>query len=254
MNDASLPADPTYFLVHCYAACPYFAEIPAFCWGNVDYTFKTDARYPTDREWRRLALLNRETGERLLFTLGGEDRRRPVLAVQASDPVLATRAAYFLIWRTDGRAHTLTQDSLEAPEDFVARLGTWDVAAALARSLRVRDEFGRVELMAFDTPTFWEAWKWAGAWATPDLQALRLLMTALLRRDRRGVPLAIAMLRQGDHRAEVETVLHEVLSRLTRQSQDSTAAWFTWYAAEGHLQYPAPDWATWRAELLSDER
>lgn len=253
MNDESPPADPTYFLVHCYAACPYFAEVPAFCWGNVDYAFHTDASYPTDREWRRLALLNRETGERLLFALEGEDRRRPVLAVQASDPDLAARATYFLIWRTDGRAHTLTQDSLEAPEDFVARLGGWDVAAALARSLRVRDEFGRVELMAFDTPTFWDVWKWAGVWATLDLQPQRLLVTALLRRDRRGVPLAIAMLRQGVPNAEYDAALHNVLSRLTRQSLDTTAAWLAWYAAEGHLQYPAPDWAAWREELLRTE-
>ncbi len=254
MNDDSPPTDPTYFLVHCYAACPYFAEIPAFCWGNVDYTFLIDAQHPTDREWRHLALLNRETGQRLMFAPGGEDRRRPVLAVQASDSDLATRAAYFLIWRTDGRAHTLTQDSLEAPEEFAARLGTWDVAAALARSLRVRDEFGRVELMAFDTPTFWAAWKWAGAWATPDLQALRLLMTALLRRDGRGVPLAIALLRQGVPSAEYEAALHNVLNRLTRQPLDTTAAWLTWYTDEGRIQYPAPDWAAWRAEMLRDEQ
>jgi hypothetical protein len=250
MTPDSPASDPSYFLVHCYAACPYFAEIPAFCWGNVDYTFSTDARFPTDREWRRLTLLNRENGERLALAPLGEDRRRAVLAVRASDPGLAARAAYFLLWRTDGRAQTPTQESLEAPDDFAPRLAGWDVAAGLARSVRVRDEFGRVELLAFDTPVFWRVWKWAGAWATPDLQAWRLLITALLRRDPRGVPLAIGLLRQGVPSAEHEAALHNVLSRLTRRSLDSTPAWLAWYAAEGRQQYPAPDWTAWREEVL----
>jgi hypothetical protein len=245
--------DPVAYLVHCAAACPYFAEVPAFCWGDVDYGFETDARIPTDREWRRLALLNRATGERLVIGPAGETRRRPVLAVRASAPELAARATYFLLWRTDGRAQPPNDSSLVAPEEFVARLGRWDAAAALARSVRVRDEFGRVELMAFDTPAFWAAWKWAGAWATPDAQAVRLLMMALLRRDRRGVPLAITLLRQGVPGAEQEAALHEVLGRLTRLSLDSTGAWLAWYAGAGHRQYPAPDWTAWREELLRDE-
>src|SRR5690349_15495894 len=98
------PPDPIHFLVHGAAACPYFAEVPAFCWGNVDYTFETDAAYPTDREWRRLALVNRATGGRVSITPADAARRRPVLAVSASDPDLAARATYFLLWRTDGRA------------------------------------------------------------------------------------------------------------------------------------------------------
>lgn len=251
--DPSAPEDSSAFLVHCAAACPYFAEVPAFCWGNVDYEFQTDARYPTDREWRRLALLNRATGERLVIAPAGEAPRRPVLAVRASTPDLAARATYFLLWRTDGRAQPPHDSSLAAPEDFVARLGRWDVAAALARSVRVRDEFGRVELLAFDTPTFWAGWKWAGAWATPDAQALRLLMTALLRRDPRGVPLAITLLRQGVPSAEHAAALHNVLSRLTRLSLDTTPAWLAWYAGAGHRQYPAPDWTAWRDEVLRAE-
>jgi hypothetical protein len=67
------------------------------------------------------------------------------------------------------------------------------------------------------------------------------------------VPLAITLLRQGVPGAEQEGALHEVLSRLTRLSLDSTAAWLAWYAGAGHRQYPAPDWAAWREELLRDE-
>ena len=52
MISEPLGLDPVAYLVHCAAACPYFAEVPAFCWGNVDYGFETDARTPTDREWR----------------------------------------------------------------------------------------------------------------------------------------------------------------------------------------------------------
>ena len=48
MISEPLGLDPVAYLVHCAAACPYFAEVPAFCWGNVDYGFETDARTPTD--------------------------------------------------------------------------------------------------------------------------------------------------------------------------------------------------------------
>jgi hypothetical protein len=38
--DPSALEDPPAFLVHCAAACPYFAEVPAFCWGNVADAFQ----------------------------------------------------------------------------------------------------------------------------------------------------------------------------------------------------------------------
>ena len=61
------------------------------------------------------------------------------------------------------------------------------------------------------------------------------------------------LLRQGVPSAEHEAALHNVLSRLTRRSLDSTPAWLAWYAAEGRQQYPAPDWTAWREEVLRTE-
>jgi hypothetical protein len=247
------PASPVQFVVHCAEACPYFAEIAAFCWGNVDYVADGDAQFPTDREWRHLRLDNRATSEWLALAPAGEDRRRPVLAVRAATPALAARATYFLIWRTDGRATPAAAEAWEAPDEFVRRLGAWDVPAAIARSLRVRNEFGRVELMAFDSRTFWDAWRWAGAWATPDVQAQRLLMTAVLRKDRRGVPLAMLLLRQGAPTPEHAEAYTATLARLTGLDFPIPAAWIEWYTREGHAAYPAPDWDAWLQETRNEE-
>jgi hypothetical protein len=244
-------ADPVYFIVHCAEACPYFAEVAAFCWGNVDYAATADAQYPTDREWRHLRLENRATGERLDCAPAGESRRRPVLAVRAGTPTLAARATYFLLWRTDGRASAPPGDALEAPDEFLRRLGDWDVAAAIARSLRVRNEFGRVELMPFDNQSFWNAWKWAGAWATPDVQAVRLLMHAVLRKDRRGIPLAIHLLRPGPPAAQAEAFT-SALARLTGLDLPTPAAWLQWYDQTGHASYPPPDWVAWQHEAQTE--
>ena len=52
---------------------PYFAEIPYYLWGAVNYDSEGDCKYPTDTDWTWLELTNRETDEFLEIT-SDEDR------------------------------------------------------------------------------------------------------------------------------------------------------------------------------------
>lgn len=47
---------------------PYFAEVPYYLWGQVNYDSEGDCKSPTDRKWTWLELTNRETRERLEIT------------------------------------------------------------------------------------------------------------------------------------------------------------------------------------------
>src|SRR5215217_2634941 len=118
MTSPRSPARPVRaneYLVYCHGDRPYFAEMPYFLWGAVDYASSGDARVPTDREWRELGLVNRTNGEILEIVPARDAGRRMVLAVRSTDPDLALRGAYFLAWRTDGQAAPGRDAPLETP-------------------------------------------------------------------------------------------------------------------------------------------
>src|SRR5206468_6596115 len=96
-----------------------------------------------DREWHDLGLVNRATGASVEITPAPGSGRRVILAVRAVDPVVALRAAYFFTWRTDGQTSPAPGASRETHVELAARLGNWDYQAAIARSVRVRQTFGR---------------------------------------------------------------------------------------------------------------
>src|SRR5262249_32074136 len=114
---------------------PYFAEVPYYLWGQVNYDSEGDCKSPTDRSWTWLELTNRDTNERLDITSLAEKWE-----FTGADPLIA-RAAHFLAFRCHGEWMS------PAPTE---QLQGWDHERAAARAFRVRQEFERPELQLFD--------------------------------------------------------------------------------------------------------
>jgi hypothetical protein len=73
---------------------PYFAELPYYLWGRVNYDSEGNCKNPLDREWTWMELTHRETGEVLdVFTSDSS-----TWYVTGPDPA-AARLAYFFCFR-----------------------------------------------------------------------------------------------------------------------------------------------------------
>ncbi|HWB07947.1 MAG TPA: hypothetical protein VG826_01795 [Pirellulales bacterium] len=137
---------PSYHL-HLDKPRPYFAEIPYYVWGQVNYDSEGDCERPTDREWTCVDFSHRETNETL--AIRQEDDH---WVIEGPDP-LAARAAYFLVVRCG------TTPKERALEDHI---GDWDHTRAAARAARVQAEFERPDLVTGHSlgsrdGTFWPA-------------------------------------------------------------------------------------------------
>src|SRR5438552_5826502 len=75
---------------------PFFAEVPYYVWGQVNYDSEGNCKSPTDRNWTWIDLTNRETRERLDITSQAD-----TWEITGEDP-LAARAALFLVSRCRG--------------------------------------------------------------------------------------------------------------------------------------------------------
>ncbi len=220
---------------------PYFAEVPYYLWGQVNYDSFGNCQRPTDRDWTSLELTNRETGEHIEV-----DRNNGEWIVEADDP-LAARAALFLCHRSDGSGEV----------ELRSRVGDWDHETAIARTTAVAEEFGRPELKPFDSHLFWGSWKWIGWFATEFTWVGRMIMHSVVRHDTRGVFLCIDWLKHGTYSPEQSAVLRYALHHLTGESFDTDKQWIRWYAgsllSRGHkVKYPEPDIEAWVAELKAE--
>jgi hypothetical protein len=215
---------------------PYFAELPYYLWGEVNYDSDGDCKRPTDTEWHDLDLTNRGTHENVqIFEKGG------VFTVRSKSRALAARMVYFLHERS-GAAF------LEG--DPRGELGDWDHDAALKRTLRVREEFARAELKPFDSKLFWGSWKWVGWFATDFTWVGRWIMDSVLKRDTRAVCLCVDWLKQGTFNEEQSKALRYALNYLTGESYSSDQQWVKWYySGPGSQRYPEPDFKAWHEEL-----
>jgi hypothetical protein len=220
---------------------PFFAEIPYYIWGEINYDSEGDCATPTDRNWTGLELTHRDTGEELQIFGKGDS-----WAIEGTDPTVA-RAAYFLIKRC--QATPLKQDPQE-------QLGIWDHQCALARSSRVQAVFERPELQPFAVGHwFWGSWKWIGWYGTTFTWVGRWIMESLLTNDKRAVNLCADWLKQGTAGEPQSVALRYALNRLTGLSFDSNEAWVRWYFGggwflhgKGQRLYPEPDFKQWHAE------
>jgi hypothetical protein len=180
---------------------PFFAEVPYYLWGQVNYDSEGDCKSPTDRNWTWLELTNRETRERLEITSQAD-----AWEVSGEDPS-AARAALFLASRCGG------QWISPPPSE---QLQGWDHCGAIARAARVQAEFERPELRPFNAGhLFWGSWKWIGWFATQFTWVGRWIMHSVVTNDPRAVYLCIDWLRHGTVAEQQSQALRYALSRLT---------------------------------------
>ena len=159
---------------------PYFAELPYYLWGQINYDSEGDCRRPTDRTWSWLHMANRITGEQVMIKR--HETECTVSSESSTDT--CTKLKAFLIQRTLGVRPA------EMPEK-------WNHASAFRRTEIVAQEFEHVELKPFDSHTFWGSWKWVGWFATDCTWVGRWIMHSVVRKDPRAVNLCIEWLRTG---------------------------------------------------------
>ncbi len=213
---------------------PYFAEVPYYLWGQVNYDSDGDCRRPRDREWTSLYLGNRDTDERIEISI-----RETGWQVEGSEPS-AARAALFL----SRRCGAGTGERLECGKD-------WDHARAAGRAAAVALEFERPELDLFDSHLWWGSWKWIGWYATELTWIGRWIMHSVVRRDARAVKACVEWLRHGTSSAEQDSALLGALELLTEERFGSAGEWIRWYDQVGARKWPEPDLDAWLADLKS---
>jgi hypothetical protein len=215
---------------------PFFAEVPYYLWGEVNYDSEGDCKSPTDRNWTWLELENRETRESLDVV-----KKDDAWEVTGADP-LAARCATFLISRC--RGGWVIAEPTEA-------LRGWDHDAGRKRAARVQSEFEKPELQPFDARhLFWGSWKWIGWFATEFTWVGRWIMHSVTTNDSRAVELCVSWLRDGTVGEEQSRALRSALQRFTGRSFATDAEWVKWYDEMGGKdEYPKPDFEQWYAEL-----
>jgi hypothetical protein len=218
---------------------PYFAEVPYYLWGTVNYDSEGDCKYPSDTEWTWLQLAHRGNSEAVEITRDGEKWK-----VCGEDPV-AARTTMFLAVRCDSR---------EVNPLPYERLGSWRHEEAAARASRVAAEFSSPKLKIFDSHLFWGGWKWIGWFATEFTWVSRWIMAAVLKSDPRGVPLCIDWLEQGTFSMDQSNAIRQALHALTGESFKTDAEWIRWYNGGSFRRgakerFPAPDFSAWLEDL-----
>src|SRR5262245_24881079 len=102
---------------------PYFAEVPYYLWGEVNYDSDGDCEKPRDRSWKELYLEHRGTRERVSITVDDDG----AWLVNGEDPA-ASRAALFLAHRCGARLR---------PGQTPAAGDDWNHDAAFERAAEV---------------------------------------------------------------------------------------------------------------------
>ena len=219
---------------------PYFAELPYYIWGDVNYDSEGDCDYPTDRSWNWLWIRNRESDEDESIDLNSEDGANWVIA--GPDP-LASRATLFMMASCEAEV---------IGEPPVDNAGDWNHEAGLRRAEGVQAVFRRPELAPFDVGhLFWGSWKWIGWKASEYTWVGRMIMHSVLTQDARAVVLCIDWLRGGVFAEEQAVALRYALARLTGESFESSREWVEWYYdGPGEAAFPEPDFQAWHADLV----
>lgn len=213
---------------------PYFAELPYYVWGQVNYNSEGDCKTPLDRNWTWMELTNRHTDEHVEVSSHGEQ-----WTVSGDEPA-ALRIAQFLKERCAAVLLTPTPITYE----------DWDSQLATTRAARVAAEFENELLKPFaEGHMFWGSWKWIGWFATDFTWVGRWIMDSVVRNDPRAVALCIDWLCEGTFAPAQSEALRYALSRFTRLNYDSDPDWVAWYDSSGKETYPEPDINTWYEEL-----
>lgn len=219
----------------------YFAELPYYLWGQVNYNSEGDCRTPRDRQWTTLAVQRRGSDECVDIRISDKGEAR----IEGSEDIIA-RTAMLLQARSGDRVsgHAAT--------------GDWNHAAGMARADLVRREFEQAVLAPFDTKIFWGGWKWIGGFATDCVWVDRWIMHALVRRDQRAIPLCIERLRGVERPTQIAALTH-ALAVLSGESRGTRQAWLRWYdgwwlRSGAKSRFPWPEVEAWQQEMEAEFR
>ncbi len=220
---------------------PYFAEIPYYLWGQVNYDSEGDCKKPTDRYWTWLYLQHRGTQEAIEVKKENRDW------ILEGNPQTTARLVLFLLDRCGANA-------TPGPMDLGP---SWNHAAGVARASKVATEFQEPVLAAFDSHFFWGSWKWIGWYATDCTWVGRWIMHSLVRKDSRAIPLCIDWLNGPPHFREQEAALCYAVQCLSGEAARGGKEWVRWYkgswfstGAKG--RFPEPNIEAWLAELKAE--
>jgi hypothetical protein len=220
---------------------PFFAEIPYYLWGQVNYDSEGDCKKPTDRQWTWMYLQHRDTREVI------EIKQEGGAWLIHGDVETASRLALFLAERCGASADPVPTEPGRG----------WDHAMALLRASRVASEFEQSVLAPFDSNLFWGSWKWIGWCATEFTWVGRWIMHSLVRNDPRAIPLCIDWLKAPPRFAEQEAALCYAVQRLSGEPARGGKEWVRWYDGGWFLEgakarYPEPNFDAWLAEMKAE--
>lgn len=233
-NPETTPPRQTY-VVSSDKPRPYFAEIPYYVWGDINYDSDGNCEFPTDQEWTELYLANRETGESLTIQC-----LEDTWEIEGDGPA-AARTALFLSQRCAATPidNELCMETL---------CGDWQHEVAWRRALTVQNTFSNPVLKPFDIHYFFGSWKWIGWFASEFTWVGRWIMLSVERDDPRAVALCMDWLAEGAWDEQTAALSH-ALTKLTGLKKETPEEWLAWYRDEGCKTFPAPDLDAWYADL-----
>lgn len=223
--------------VECQVALPmpYFAELPYYLWGQINYDSEGDCKRPTDREWTWMYLENRMTRVQSVVKRDGNG-----CTISSTSTEICTKVKAFLMQRT------LKASPIELPPN-------WEHDRAMSRTELVAQEFEHELLKPFDFHLFWGSWKWIGWFATDFTWVGRWIMHSVVRNDPRAVNLCIEWLRGGTVSGKQSAALRYALMKFTGETFTWNSRWLKWYDKRGgREQYPEPDFQEWCAEMQAE--
>lgn len=138
---------------------PYFAELPYYLWGSINYNSDGNCKFPKDRDWTFIEANGR-----------GEH----------ADQYYSIRVQGFDMLEIQGSC-----------ADRVAEFFTNPEPKGAIRAQLVRELFERPELEIFNHNSFFGSWKWIGAFASDMTEAGRFLMLDALRGSTQGLAIAV---------------------------------------------------------------
>ena len=214
---------------------PYFAELPYYLWGQINYDSDGDCETPVDRNWSWIEMTNRETDEHLEISSNDTE-----FTVSGPDPA-AARITHFLIHRCSAKSDS---------NDPTSNIGDWNHDKANDRTQRVAAEFENELLIPFaDGKWFWGSWKWIGWFGTDFTWVGRWIMDSVVRNDDRAVNFCVDWLRDGPVGEPQSAALRYALTHLTSANFSTDKEWIEWYDGSGKAKFPEPNVNEWYEEL-----
>jgi len=220
---------------------PYFAELPYYLWGEVNYDSDGDCKYPTDRNWNYFYLRNRNNSETV--TIDGQGVE---FLIQSDNDKILQRTILFLKERSNSKIIGKYEDIDDKG---------WNHKEAIVRTIEIKSDFENDKLQPFDDTVFWGSWKWTGKYATDFTWSGRWIMNSILKNDKRAVCICAEWLKEGTYNQKQSEALRYALEYLTTESFQTDKQWVNWYygrlgilKGKGQKLYPEPDYKQWQKE------